>query len=170
MDTEKVTRSARNIRGIAKGLMIWNIIGAVGSAFVSLISLAFLSPSFKEAVMKQASENADQIDQISSMFDQIGSVSVYFIISLLLGIFAAILFGKISKAAKIEELPNVSWLYLVMGIHVYSIVQMIVQAMVFHSNLSIDSFVFPGIIAALLIWMYICYMQWMKESGGSVRE
>lgn len=153
MKQEVVERSSRIIRKIATGLCIWNIVGII---FV-ILGMIFLIGLVSVLVQNAPSSNTTStVTTDSFVFPGIMAV-----LSIILAVFECILYRRISKKSKAEELPQSSWINMIIGINVYNIIVMIVVNLVQNKSIfSYQEFIPIVIKIGLLAWMYVEYRKW----------
>ena len=147
MDTQKVEQYAGVVRKVSTGLKVWNIIGIVGNAFAVLGFILLLLPNTQAELAK--------LNNPAFNTETIGLNGAIVVIFLLLCIFSTILYHKIGKSAKQQQLPDKNLLNFAIGIHVFSIVLQIVG--------HFTAYIVPAIIAGLLAWVYVTYQKWAQE-------
>ena len=155
MDTQKVEQYAGVIRKVSKGLKIWNIIGIVGNAFAVLGFILLLLPNTQAELAK--------LNNPAFNTETIGLNGAIVVIFLLLCIFSTILYHKIGKSAKQQQLPDKNLFIYAIGIHAFSILMQIASNIFNHQEFSVTTFVIPAIIAGLLAWVYVTYQKWEQE-------
>ena len=155
MDTQKVEQYAGVIRKVSKGLKIWNIIGIVGNAFAVLGFILLLLPNTQAELAK--------LNNPAFNTETIGLNGAIVVIFLLLCIFSTILYHKIGKSVKQQQLPDKNLLNFAIGIHAFSIVIQIVSQFISPSGFDFTAYIVPAIIAGLLAWVYVTYQKWEQE-------
>ncbi len=155
MDTQKVEQYAGVVRKVSTGLKVWNIIGIVGNAFVVLGLILLLLPNTQAELAK--------LNNPAFNTETIGLNGAIVVIYLLLCIFATILYHKIGKSAKQQQLPDKNLLNFAIGIHVFSIILQIVSQLISSSEFDFTAYIVPAIIAGLLAWVYVTYQKWEQE-------
>ena len=85
------------------------------------------------------------------------------VIFLLLCIFSTILYHKIGKSAKQQQLPDKNLLNFAIGIHAFSIVLQIVGQFISKAGFDFTAYIVPAIIVGLLAWVYVTYQKWEQE-------
>ena len=155
MDTQKVEQYAGVIRKVSKGLKIWNIIGIVGNV-LGLLGMAIL-------LIPQVQEELAKVNNPAFNTETIGLNGAIVVIFLLLCIFSTILYHKIGKSAKQQQLPDKNLLNFAIGIHAFSIVLQIVGQFISKAGFDITAYIVPAIIAGLLAWVYVTYQKWAQE-------
>ena len=155
MDTQKVEQYAGVVRKVSTGLKVWNIIGIVGNAFAVLGFILLLLPNTQAELAK--------LNKPAFNTETIGLSAAIVVIFLLLCIFSMILYHKIGKSAKQQQLPDKNLLNFAIGIHVFSIVLQIVGQFISPSGFDFTAYIVPAIIAGLLAWVYVTYQKWEKE-------
>ncbi|UEA32098.1 hypothetical protein [Granulicatella elegans] len=155
MDTQKVEHYAGVVRKVSMGLKVWNIIGIVGNGFATAGLAFLLLPSTQEelAKLKNPAFNTETI----------GLSGAIVVIFLLLCIFSTILYHKIGKTAKQQQLPDKNLLNFAIGIHAFSIVIQLVSQFISPKGFDITAYIVPAIIAGLLGWVYVTYQKWEQE-------
>ena len=96
MDTQKVEQYAGVVRKVSTGLKVWNIIGIVGNGFATAGLAFLLLPSTQEELAK--------IKNPAFNTETIGLSGAIVVIYLLLCIFSTILYHKIGKSAKQQQI------------------------------------------------------------------
>lgn len=171
MNEELVERYAKRIRGIAKGLMVWNIIGVVFNLLWGGLLALMLNSSFQDEVIRQLSQQGQSVPgNILENMSQAGIIGIFMLILGVLGILASIMYGRISKNARLLELPNVNFIYLVIAIHVYSVVSRVVTDVRFGNGVSFGALIIPIVVAGLLAWLYMSYRHLAAALGGQDSE
>ena len=155
MDTQKVEQYAGVIRKVSKGLKIWNIIGIVGNGFATAGLVFLLLPNTQAELAK--------LNNPAFNTEAIGLSGAIVVIYLLLCIFATILYHKIGKNAKQQQLPDKNLLNFAIGIHAFSIVIQIVSQLISPSGFDFTAYIVPVIIVGLLAWVYVTYQKWAQE-------
>ena len=154
MDTQKVEQYAGVVSKIATGLKVWNIIGIFGNLFVLIGAASTFVPSVQEELAKQGVEHS---------YETAGVGVAVFLLFFLLCIFATILYHKIGKSAKQQQLPDKNLLNFAIGIHAFSIVIQLVSQFISPTGFDITAYIVPAIIAGLLAWVYVTYQKWEQE-------
>ena len=95
--------------------------------------------------------------------ETIGLSGAIVVIYLLLCIFSTILYHKIGKSAKQQQLPDKNLLNFAIGVHAFSIVIQIVSQFISPSGFDFTAYIVPAIIAGLLAWVYVTYQKWEQE-------
>ena len=156
MDTQKVEKYAGVVRKVSTGLKVWNIIGIVGNAFAVLgFILLLLLPNTQAELAK--------LNNPAFNTETIGLNGAIVVIFLLLCIFSTILYHKIGKSAKQQQLPDKNLLNFAIGIHAFSIVLQIVGQFISKAGFDFTAYIVPVIIAGLLAWVYVTYQKWEQE-------
>ena len=155
MDTQKVEQYAGVVRKVSTGLKVWNIIGIVGNAFAVLGFILLLLPNTQAELAK--------LNNPAFNTETIGLNGAIVVIFLLLCIFSTILYRKIGKSAKQQQLPDKNLLNFAIGIHVFSIVLQIVGQFISKAGFDITAYIVPAIIVGLLVWVYVTYQKWEQE-------
>ena len=155
MDTQKVEQYAGVVRKVSTGLKVWNIIGIVGNAFAVLGFILLLLPNTQAELAK--------LNNPAFNTETIGLNGAIVVIFLLLCIFSTILYHKIGKSAKQQQLPDKNLLNFAIGIHAFSIVLQIVGQFISKAGFDITAYIVPAIIAGLLAWVYVTYQKWEQE-------
>ena len=155
MDTQKVEQYAGVIRKVSTGLKVWNIVGIVGNGFATAGLVFLLLPNTQAELAK--------LNNPAFNTEAIGLSGAIVVIYLLLCIFATILYHKIGKSAKQQQLPDKNLLNFAIGIHAFSIVIQIVSQLISPSGFDITAYIVPAIIAGLLAWVYVTYQKWEQE-------
>ena len=155
MDTQKVEKYAGVVRKVSTGLKVLNIIGIVGNAFAVWGFILLLSPNTQAELAK--------LNKPAFNTETIGLNGAIVGIFLLLCIFSTILYHKIGKSAKQQQLPDKNLLNFAIGIHAFSIVIQIVSQFISPSGFDFTAYIVPAIIAGLLAWVYVTYQKWEQE-------
>ena len=155
MDTQKVEQYAGVVRKVSTGLKVWNIIGIVGNGFATAGLVFLLLPNTQAELAK--------LNNPAFNTEAIGLSGAIVIIYLLLCIFATILYHKIGKSAKQQQLPDKNLLNFAIGIHAFSIVIQIVSQFISPSGFDVTAYIVPAIIVGLLAWVYVTYQKWEQE-------
>ena len=155
MDTQKVEQFAGVVRKVSTGLKVWNIIGIVGNGFATA-GLAFL-------LLPNTQEELAKLNNPSFNTETIGLNGAIVVIFVLLCIFSTILYHKIGKSAKQQQLPDKNLLNFAIGIHAFSIVIQLVSQFISPTGFDITAYIVPAIIAGLLAWVYVTYQKWEQE-------
>ena len=155
MDTQKVEQYAGVVRKVSTGLKVWNIVGIVGNAFAVLGFIFLLLPNTQAELAK--------LNNPAFNTEAIGLSGAIVVIYLLLCIFETILYHKIGKSAKQQQLPDKNLLNFAIGIHAFSIVIQIVSQFISPSGFDFTAYIVPVIIAGLLAWVYVTYQKWEQE-------
>ena len=155
MDTQKVEQYAGVVRKVSTGLKVLNIIGIVGNAFAVWGFILLLSPNTQAELAK--------LNKPAFNPETIGLNGAIVGIFLLLCIFSTILYHKIGKSAKQQQLPDKNLLNFAIGIHAFSIVIQIVSQFISPSGFDFTAYIVPAIIAGLLAWVYVTYQKWAQE-------
>ena len=155
MDTQKVEQYAGVVRKVSTGLKVWNIIGIVGNAFAVLGFILLLLPNTQAELAK--------LNNPAFNTETIGLNGAIVVIFLLLCIFSTILYHKIGKSVKQQQLPDKNLLNFAIGIHAFSIVIQIVSQFISPSGFDFTAYIVPAIIAGLLAWVYVTYQKWAQE-------
>ena len=155
MDTQKVEQYAGVVRKVSTGLKVWNIVGIVGNAFAVLGFIFLLLPNTQAELAK--------LNNPAFNTEAIGLSGAIVVIYLLLCIFETILYHKIGKSAKQQQLPDKNLLNFAIGIHAFSIVIQIVSQFISPSGFDFTAYIVPVIIAGLLVWVYVTYQKWEQE-------
>ena len=154
MDTQKVEQYAGVVRKVSMGLEVLNIIGIVGNAFAVLgFILLLLNTQAELAKLNNPAFNTETIGLNGAI------VGIF----LLLCIFSTILYHKIGKSAKQQQLPDKNLLNFAIGIHAFSIVIQLVSQFISPTGFDITAYIVPAIIAGLLVWVYVTYQKWEQE-------
>ena len=132
-----------------------NIIGIVGNAFAVWGFILLLSPNTQAELAK--------LNKPAVNPETIGLNGAIVGIFLLLCIFSTILYHKIGKSAKQQQLPDKNLLNFAVGIHAFSIVIQIVSQFISPSGFDFTAYIVPAIIAGLLAWVYVTYQKWAQE-------
>ena len=155
MDTQKVEQYAGVVRKVSTGLKVWNIVGIVGNAFAVLGFIFLLLPNTQAELAK--------LNNPAFNTEAIGLSGAIVVIYLLLCIFETILYHKIGKSAKQQQLPDKNLLNFAIGIHAFSIVIQIVSQFISPSGFDFTAYIVPVIIVGLLAWVYVTYQKWEQE-------
>ena len=155
MDTQKVEQYAGVVRKVSTGLKVWNIIGIFANLFVLIGVASTFVPSVQEELAK--------LNNPAFNTETIGLNGAIVVIFLLLCIFSTILYHKIGKSAKQQQLPDKNLLNFAIGIHAFSIVLQIVGQFISKAGFDITAYIVPAIIAGLLAWVYVTYQKWEQE-------
>ena len=155
MDTQKVEHYAGVVRKVSTGLKVWNIVGIVGNGFATA-GLVFLLLPNTQAELAKLNNPAFNTETIGLNGAIVG-------IFLLLCIFSTILYHKIGKSAKQQQLPDKNLLNFAIGIHAFSIVIQLVSQFISPTGFDITAYIVPAIIAGLLAWVYVTYQKWEQE-------
>ena len=155
MDTQKVEQYAGVIRKVSKGLKVWNIIGIVGNV-LGLLGMGIL-------LIPQVQEKLATVKNPYLTKENIGFGIAVLVVFLLICIFSTILYHKIGKSAKAQVLPDKNLLYYAIGVFAFSIVMQVVNQLMSGLGFDITAYIFPAIIAGLLVWVYVTYQKWEQE-------
>ena len=155
MDTQKVEHYAGVVRKVSTGLKVWNIVGIVGNGFATAGLVFLLLPNTQAELAK--------IKNPAFNTETIGLSGAIVVIYLLLCIFSTILYHKIGKSAKQQQLPDKNLLNFAIGIHAFSIVIQLVSQFISPTGFDITAYIVPAIIAGLLAWVYVTYQKWEQE-------
>ena len=113
--------------------------------------------------MPSTQEELAKIKNPAFNTETIGLSGAIVVIYLLLCIFSTILYHKIGKSAKQQQLPDKNLLNFAIGIHAFSIVIQLVSQFISPTGFDITAYIVPAIIAGLLAWVYVTYQKWEQE-------
>lgn len=146
------------IRVIANGLWLWSISGFVFVIFGLLLFIGITS-----GMIMPSSLFMNQIMMgLSAMVARAANLGgQLMIISIVITIVECVLYRKICKKAKQKELPQESWVNIIIGINVYNVVITIISNIFGSlSGFSYQDFISIAIKVGCIVLLYDEYRKW----------